>query len=126
MTTNTKNTHRWQGLALAALVLAAGTISAPQTAHATTVHSTSTECRAVGGSCTLTVNARNDVHFRLESHWSGTSNYTVKTAGGRLLCRGSMSLNYGNRGCWFGTYTGRVKITVSKGHLSFIRIYASY
>lgn len=126
MTTNTKNAQRWQGFALAALVLAAGTITGPQAAQATTVKSTSTECRAVGDSCTPTVNARNDVHFRLKSHWSGTSNYTVKTWGGRLLCKGSMSLNYGNRECWFGTYSGPVKITVSKGHLSFIRIYASY
>lgn len=125
MATNTRNTQRWQGLALAALIVA-GTITGQQAAHAATVKSSSVECRAVGASCTLTVNARNDVHFRVASHWYGTSRYTVKTSGGRLLCGGTIDLNRGNRACWFGTYTGPVKITVSKSSLSFLRIYASY
>lgn len=129
MFTQTKKktkTSRWQALVLAALVLMSGSIAMPQAADAATVKSSSKECRSSAATCILKVKARNDVYFRVAATSDGTSRYTVRTPGGRLLCRGTITLNHGNRSCWFGTYTGPVAITVSKEWSTFIRIHASY
>lgn len=123
---NTKTKNRWQAVALAALVIA-GSVAVPQAADAATARSVSKSCTLWSQShCTLTVKAKNEVWFRVttNSHDPRVS-YTVKTTGGRLLCRGSVTTNRGNARCWFGTYTGTVKITTTKPS-SVLKIYASY
>lgn len=126
MSMKTKTTRRWQAVALAALVIA-GSVAVPQAADAATARSVSKTCSSWSQpACTLTVKAKNEVWFRVATD-SGDPrvSYTVRTAGGRLLCSGKVTTNHGNARCWFGTYTGTVKITTTKPS-SVLKIFASY
>lgn len=104
--------NRWAAIALAALVVAGGTVAAPQAASAYTQTATCAKWFSTD-QCATYVNAKKSVKFRLSTDSNqGSHRYTVRTPGGRLLCKGDIAPNAGSRSCWFGTYTGRVKITV--------------
>lgn len=93
---------RWAALALAALVVAGGTVAVPQAADAATLTSTCSKWFSQSD-CSIWVNAKNDVRFK---------RYTVRAPSGRLLCKGNIMPNQGTANCWMGTYSGRTKITV--------------
>ncbi|MFJ2367737.1 hypothetical protein [Microbacterium sp. NPDC087665] len=121
-----KKTSRWQALMLAGLVLAGGAVAVPNAATAAPVKSSSQMCSTSVKSCSHTVRAKNEVWFRVVSPGaSPTLSYTVKTISGRVLCRGTITPNHGNRSCWFGTYTGSVTIKTTK-HTTWLKIYATY
>lgn len=112
MSMKTDKKNRWAALALAALVVAGGVVAAPQAASASTQTSTCAKWSSTD-QCAMYVNAKHDVRFKLTTDRNdGAHRYTVRTPGGRLLCKGSIAPNAGSVNCWFGTYTGRVKITV--------------
>lgn len=104
---------RWQALTLAALVAAAGLLSAPQAAIAGGY--SKTYCRGLYDSqpCTISVNSYSSVRFSVTSSYPrGEHRYTVRKPGGQLLCRGTITPNRNVEYCYFGKYRGRVKVTV--------------
>lgn len=123
---STKKKGRWQAALIAGLVLV-GSVAVPQAAGAA---STTESCSSyfTPGDCAVWVNAKNDVEFRISSTAPrGAHRYTVRTPGGRLLCSGTITPNQNfSRNCWFGTYTGKVKITIQKKHGAPIKIHATY
>lgn len=118
MTTTTKpRARRWQALALAALVLASGSVATPLAANAATVSTVlgSTYCRGLYDppACSLTVSVKKSVSFTVSSSYPrGEHRYKVR-AGGRVVCSGKLVPNHGIHKCSLGAhFTGRVRITV--------------
>ena len=119
--TTMKKKHRWATFALAALVVAGGTVAVPQAASAYTEMNT---CRYTN-TCSLMVHTtQQDVRFTIKGEGYTVERYTVRTPGGRLLCRGTL-LTFSPKKCYFGTYKGRVKITVTQNPYSWVSITAN-
>lgn len=128
MTTMSKNDttkakkSRWAALALAALVMAGGTVAVPQAASAATK-----TCGGDSYSCSTTVSAKSKITIRVidTSYNKKSKSYTVKTAGGTTMCSGKITVNGGSKACYLGGYKGKVKITVSKDWFTGARITTS-
>lgn len=122
MSMTTKKKNRWAALALAALVVAGGTVAVPQAASAAT--------RTCGGdaySCSTTVQAKGKITIRAidTTYRTKSKSYTVKTLGGTTMCSGKITVNGGSKACYLGGYKGKVKITVSKDWSPGMRITTS-
>jgi hypothetical protein len=113
---------RWAALALAALVVAGGSVAVPQAASAATK-----TCGADGYSCSTTVSAKSKITIRAidTSNRTKSKSYTVKTLGGTTMCSGKITVNGGSKACYLGGYKGKVKITVSKDWSAGARITTS-
>lgn len=112
MSMKTNRKTRWAGLALGALLVAGGVVAVPQAASAYTQTAACAKYFSMD-QCAMYVNAKKEVAFRVDVDSNrGSHRYTVRTPGGRLLCKGDIAPNRGTVNCWFGSYTGRVKITV--------------
>ncbi|MBQ3358395.1 MAG: hypothetical protein IJG47_05785 [Microbacterium sp.] len=114
--------NRWAAIALAALVVAGGTVAAPQAASAATK-----TCGGDGYSCSTTVQAKSKITIRAidTSYAKKSKSYTVKTLGGTTMCSGKIVVNGGGKACHLGGYKGKVKITVSKDWFPGMRITTS-
>lgn len=114
--------NRWAAIALAALVVAGGTVAVPQAASAATK-----TCGWDGYSCTMTTSDSGSITFRAYDSWGNTysTRYTVKTGGGRTLCSGKITVNGGSKTCSLSGHSGTVRITVSKEWSKNLRIVTS-
>lgn len=124
MSLKTRKTPRWQALALAALVLAGGSIAVPQAASAA---ANSTTCTTVWftGSCQVKIKAPYGVvQFRATATVPRGAKmaWNMKTASGKTLCKGTMTSGSW-RSCSF-SYRGTVTVKVSTGLSSLATISA--
>ena len=115
--------NRWAGIALAALVVAGGTVAVPQAASAS---SSNVTCSNWATSCSTSVTASGSVKVRASANTpNGWYRFTVKTSSGRTLCDRSLQLNQSYTSCSLGSYSGRVNVRVDKPWGSSMRLYAT-
>ena len=114
--------NRWAAIALAALVVAGGTLAVPQAASAATK-----TCGDDSYSCSATVQAKSKITIRAidTTYAKKSKSYTVKTPGGTTMCSGKITVNGGSKACYLGGYKGKVKITVAKDWFPGMRITTS-
>jgi hypothetical protein len=118
--------NRLAALALAALVVAGGTVAVPQAANAAVSYKT---CGYDGYSCSTTVTAKQStVSFRVMGSHMATSSqrFTMSTASGNVFCSGTITVNGAGKTCSLFGYKGKVKITVSKSWATGAQIKASF
>lgn len=122
MSMKTEKKNRWAALALAALVVAGGTVAVPQAASAAT-----RTCGGDGYSCSTTVQSKSRIDIRAidTTYRTKSKSYTVKTLGGTTMCSGKITVNGGSKACYLGGNRGKVKITVAKGWSPGMRITTS-
>ncbi|MGN7966336.1 hypothetical protein ACTJKK_09680 [Microbacterium sp. 22179] len=108
----TKKKGRWQAILLAGLVLA-GSVAVPQAANAVT---TTQGCYFGPTSCSVKVKtSQHRILLTTTSYGINTeARYTVRTNGGKLLCKGTIKHGGSTKGCYFPNYDGAVKVTISK------------
>lgn len=113
---------RWAALALAALVLAGGTVAVPQAASAATK-----TCGVDSSICSTTVQSKYKLSIRVvdTSYRKHTQRYTVTSAGGTKMCSGTITVNGASKACYLGGYKGKVKVTVTKPWFEGSRITTS-
>ncbi|MGN7966334.1 hypothetical protein ACTJKK_09670 [Microbacterium sp. 22179] len=106
-----KRKGRWQAVLLAGLMIA-GSVAVPQAANAAWAKKSCPGSRV----CIVAINATKPVVGIMTSgKYYISHNYTVRTAGGKLLCRGRVATNTVGPICNLDGYRGRVRVTVAQG-----------
>ncbi|MFK0403092.1 hypothetical protein ACIQTT_12230 [Microbacterium sp. NPDC090225] len=113
-----KKAGRWQALALAALLLAGGSIAVPQAADA----AGGSFCNDGKRACQTTTMAKKSVKFRISAPLPAGSKlrFSVTSLNGAALCSGYAKVG-STRTCSF-QYYGKVRIKVPASFVSWVSI----
>lgn len=122
--TNRSSARRWHALALAALVLAGGSLAVPQTADAAAAKQHTCNYRYTA-TCVLTTKVSGVIHFRVKARvpHGKSLRYAVTASGGKTLCSGRIKADDSLRMCFF-SYSGTVRVAVTAPAMTSPRITA--
>lgn len=100
---------RWQAVLLGLMI--AGSVVVPQAADAAGAHKSCPGSRT----CIVAMNPTKPyLNIMARGKYEISHNYTVRTAGGKLLCSGRTSTTFEIPRCYLGRYWGRVRVTVAQ------------